>query len=69
MQNECQVLRKSIRTAKENRRYRLHQKLRKAGVRFSANIKTVFVPYDDDLQNRDIKELQKIYNYQIQFEI
>lgn len=69
MQNECQVLRKSIRTAKENRRYRLHQKLRKAGVRFSSNIKTVFVPYDDDLQNRDIKELQKIYNYQIQFEI
>ena len=69
MQNKCQVLRKSIRTAKENRRYRLHQKLRKAGVRFSSNIKTVFVPYNDDLQNKDIKELQKIYNYQIQFEI
>lgn len=69
MQNECQVLRKSIRTAKENRRYRLHQKLRKAGVRFTSNIKTVFVPYDDDLQNEDIKELQKVYNYQIQFEI
>ena len=69
MQNECQVLRKSIRTAKENRRYRLHQKLRKVGVRFSANIKNVFVPYNDDLQNKDIKELQKIYNYQIQFEI
>lgn len=69
MQNECQVLRKSIRTAKENRRYRLHQKLRKAGVRFTSNIKTVFVPYDHDLQNEDIKELQKVYNYQIQFEI
>lgn len=69
MQNECQVLRKTIRTAKENRRYRLHQKLRKAGVKFKSNIKTVFVPYDDDLQNKDIIELQKSYNYQIQLEI
>lgn len=69
MQNECQVLRKSIRTSKENRRYRLHQKLRKAGVRFNPSIKTVFVPHDDDLLNKDIKELQKIYNYQIQLEI
>lgn len=69
MQNGCQILRKTIRTSKENRRYRLHQKLRKAGVRFNSNIHTVYVPYDDDLQNKDIIELQKKYNYQIQLEI
>jgi hypothetical protein len=69
MQNKCQVLRKTVRTSKDNRRYRLHQKLRKAAVRFSSNSKTVFLPFDSDLQNRDIKELQNEYNYQIQMEI
>lgn len=69
MQNKCQVLRKTVRTSKDNRRYRLHQKLRKADVRFSSNSKTVFLPFDSDLQNRDIKELQNEYNYQIQMEI
>lgn len=69
MQNKCQVLRKTLRTSKDNRRYRLHQKIRKAGVRFSSNSKTVFLPFDNDLQNRDIKELQNEYNYQIQLEI
>jgi hypothetical protein len=58
-----------MRTSKENRRYRLHQKLRKAGVRFNPNIKTVYVPYDDALQNKDMRELQNNFNYQIQFEI
>ncbi|MCV9934438.1 hypothetical protein OIU80_19330 [Flavobacterium sp. LS1R47] len=69
MQNECQVLRKSIRTAKENRRYRLHQKIGKVGVRYNSNLKTIYVPFDDDLQNKDILELQKNFNYQIQLEI
>jgi hypothetical protein len=58
-----------MRTSKENRRYRLHQKLRKAGVRFDSDIKTVYVPYDDALQNKDMRELQNNFNYQIQFEI
>ncbi|OXE99993.1 hypothetical protein BC749_108174 [Flavobacterium araucananum] len=69
MKNKCQTLRKTVRTSRENRRYRLHQKLRRANVRFSSNLKTVFVPFDNDLQNRDIKELQNEYNYQIQLEI
>lgn len=69
MQNKCQVLQKALRTSKDNRRYRLHLKLRKADVRFSSNLKTVFLPFDDDLQNRDVKELQIEYNYQIQLEI
>jgi len=69
MQNKCQVLRKTVRTSRDNRRYRLHQKLRKADVRFRCSSKTVFVPFDYDLQNRDIKELQNEYNYQIQLEI
>jgi hypothetical protein len=69
MQNECQVLRKTARTAKENRRYRLHQKLVRAGVKYSPDIKTIYVPYYDDFQNKDVLELQKNYNYQIQLEI
>lgn len=69
MQNKCQVLRKSIRTAKENRRYRLHQKIGRVGVRYNPNLKTIYVPFDDDLQNKDILELQKKFNYQIQLEI
>lgn len=69
MQNKGQALRKTVRTSKENRRYRLHQKLKKANVRFSSNSKTVFVPFDYELQNKDIKELQNEYNYQIQLEI
>lgn len=69
MQNECQVLRKTIRTAKENRRYRLHQKIGKVGVRYNSNLKTIYFPFDDDLQNKDILELQKNFNYQIQLEI
>lgn len=69
MQNKCKVLRKAARTSKDNRRYRLHQKLRKAEIRFSSSSKTVFVPFDNDLQNKDVKELQNEYNYQIQLEI
>lgn len=69
MQNKCQILRKTIRTAKENRRYRLHQKIGKAGVRYNPSVKTIYVPFDDDLQNKDILELQKDFNYQIQLEI
>ncbi|KIA99258.1 hypothetical protein OA93_06415 [Flavobacterium sp. KMS] len=69
MQNECQVLRKPIRTAKENRRYRLHQKIGKEGVKYNAYLKTIYVPFDDDLQNKDILELQRNFNYQIQLEI
>lgn len=58
-----------MRTAKENRRYRLHQKIGKKGVRYNPNIKTIYVPFDNDLKNKDILELQKNFNYQIQLEI
>ncbi|MET3018558.1 hypothetical protein [Flavobacterium hydatis] len=58
-----------MRTAKENRRYRLHQKIGKEGVKYNAYLKTIYVPFDNDLQNKDILELQKNFNYQIQLEI
>lgn len=69
MQNECQILSKAMRTSKQNRRYRLHQKLAKAGVRYNPNVKTIYVPWDFETENKDLKELQKDFNYQIQLEI
>ncbi|KUJ63930.1 hypothetical protein AR687_01725 [Flavobacteriaceae bacterium CRH] len=57
------------RTAKVNRRYRLHQKLIKAGVKYNPNLKTIYLPWDFEMENKDLKELQKEYSYQIQLEI
>ena len=58
-----------IRTQKINRRYRLHQKLRRAGLRYSAMLRTVYVPWNFEIENADLKELQDDFSYQIQFEI
>ena len=58
-----------IRTSKINRRYRLHQKLKRAGLRYNATLKTIFVPWDYEIENADLKELQNDFSYQIQFEI
>ena len=58
-----------IRTSKRNRRYRLHQKIRRAGLRYSATIRTIYVPWNFEIENADLKELQKDFSYQIQFEI
>mgnify|MGYP007094616139 FL=1 len=58
-----------IRTTKRNRRYRLHQKLRRAGLRYSATLRTVYVPWNFEIENADLKELQDDFSYQIQFEI
>lgn len=57
------------RMAKANRRYRLHQKLIKAGVKYNPNLKTIYLPWDFEMENKDLKELQKEYSYQIQLEI
>lgn len=58
-----------IRTSKRNRRYRLHQKLRRAGLRYSAMLRTIYVPWNFEIDNADLKELQNDFSYQIQFEI
>ena len=58
-----------IRTSKRNRRYRLHQKIRRAGLRYSATLRTVYVPWNFEIGNADLKELQNDFSYQIQFEI
>lgn len=58
-----------IRTTKRNRRYRLHQKLRRAGFRYSATLRTVYVQWNFEIENADLKELQNDFSYQIQFEI
>lgn len=58
-----------IRTQKINRRYRLHQKLRRVGLRYNATLRTIYVPWNFEMENADLKELQNDYSYQIQFEI
>lgn len=50
------------------RKYRLHQKIKKL-YRYKSGTKMVFVPFDDDLKNKYLLELQRVYNYQIQLEI
>jgi hypothetical protein len=50
------------------RKYRLHQKIKEL-YRYQSSTKTIFVPYDENLQNKYILELQRNYNYQIQLEI
>lgn len=58
-----------MRTSKQNRRYRLHQKLAKAGVKYNPILKTIYMPWNYEIENSDLKELQKDFNYQIQLEI
>ena len=58
-----------IRPQKINRRYRLHQKLKRAGLRYSATLRTIYVPWNFEIENADLKELQDDFSYQIQFEI
>lgn len=58
-----------IRNSKINRRYRLHQKLRRVGLRYNATLRTIYVPWNFEIENTDLKELQNDYSYQIQFEI
>ena len=58
-----------LRTTKTNRKYRLHQKLIKAGVKYNPNLKTIYVPWDYAIENKDLKELQNNFSYQIQLEI
>lgn len=58
-----------MRTAKLNRKYRLHVKLKKAGIRYSPVCRTIYVPWNCEELIEDIKELERDYNYQIQTEL
>ena len=50
-----------------NRRYRLHKKLRKKLVKFDAFNKIIYVPVQQELENKDVTELAQNYKYNIQF--
>lgn len=52
---------------KNNRKYRLHQKLKKKLIKYSSAKKTVFVPAGKEVDNSDVLELQSKFNYTIQF--
>ena len=56
------------RTAKQNRRYRLHQRVKKL-YRYSALEKTIYVPFDQEANEEPVIELKNKFNYSIQTEI
>lgn len=52
----------------ENRRYKLHQRI-KSKCRYIASQKKVYVPHDYDINDKDFNELKNKFNYNIQLEI
>jgi hypothetical protein len=59
---------KRKRTPDENRRYKLHQKI-KTLFEYHGKQKTVIIPYNYDLQNEFIIELRDKFRYNIQYSI
>lgn len=56
------------RTPEQNRRYKLHQKI-KQRFEYYAKKKTVIIPFDYDLQDEFIIELRDKFRYNIQYSI
>ena len=54
---------------KVNRKYRLHQKLRKFKIAYSSIDKTIFYDVNKEIDNLDIQELVSNHNYIIQLQI
>lgn len=52
--------------SERNRRYRLHQKIKKL-YKYSPGQKTIYVAYSEELQNPDVAELCNNYNYPVQY--
>jgi hypothetical protein len=49
-------------------RYRLHQKIKNI-YSYKSSSKIIYVPNNDDLTNKYLRELHENHNYSIQFEI
>jgi hypothetical protein len=60
--------RSKIRTPDQNRRYKLHQKI-KGRFEYHAKKRTVIVSYDYDSDDEAIKELRDRFRYNIQYTI
>ena len=64
-------MKKENRTQKKNRRYYLHQKIKKL-VKYNARDKTCFLPAASGSEltgNRWIQELKNVFGYSVQFQI
>ncbi|MEO6176971.1 MAG: hypothetical protein ABIP27_17595 [Flavobacterium circumlabens] len=59
---------KRKRTSDENRRYKLHQKI-KGLFEYHGKQKTVIIPWNYDLQNEFVIELRDKFRYNIQYSI
>lgn len=56
-------------TKHNQRRYRLHQLIKKLGYRYHAKQKTVFVSFATEAVHQHVEELRDKFNYNVQFEI
>jgi hypothetical protein len=55
------------RTAKENRRYYLHRKLKKAGYQINVESRTIYIPFSLDIHApKDAIELRDTFHYSLQ---
>lgn len=57
-----------MRNPKATRRYKLHQHLKKVGVRYAAKERIIFLPQDGRVTKREA-ELKANFNYTIQYTI
>lgn len=59
---------KKKRTAAENRRYKLHQKIKQL-FEYYGKKKLIIIPYDYDLKDEFVIELRDRFRYNIQYSI
>lgn len=58
-----------MRSKKLNRRYYLHNKIKKQGYSYNAYTNTVEIPHGTEEVTKEVKELGDIYGYNLQIAI
>ncbi len=52
-----------------NRRYYLHRKIKKKGIKYSPFLRTVYWSFSKPVDNNHVANLQREFNYSVQLEI
>lgn len=53
----------------KNRKYYLHQKIKKLNFKYNSSEKTIYIPFNNDIESKYIEELKQNFNYSIQITI
>ncbi len=53
----------------KNRQYYLHQKIKKLNLKYKPSSKTIYIPFNNDVESKYIEELKQNFNYSIQITI